>query len=267
MMHRRMLAPAAVLFTVMVAHAILETAREALFLANLGPERLAWAYLAIAGGAMLAVLAVRHWGSVRDPRRMLIGFLCAAALGTALLALTIPRTHSAVFVLYVWTGLVATLVVPAFWTTMDRSLRLTQAKQTFAAIGAGGILGAMIGSAVAGLLGRVVAPATLVSVGAVAFGVAAVVAIMFAPRPIHEHEPRPRHAGEVREIRPRRYVRWILVLGIASTMTFTLGDLLFKRVVSEALAPEDLATAFGAMYTALNLLALTIQLVITPRLL
>ena len=34
-------APAAVLFAIMAAHAILETARDALFLSRLGPEHLA----------------------------------------------------------------------------------------------------------------------------------------------------------------------------------------------------------------------------------
>jgi hypothetical protein len=40
---REVLAPAGVLFAIMTAHALLETARDALFLARLGAERLAWA--------------------------------------------------------------------------------------------------------------------------------------------------------------------------------------------------------------------------------
>ena len=63
------LAPAAVLFAIMLGHALLETARDALFLARLGPDRLAWAYLAIAGAALIAVTAVRKWAGVVDPRR------------------------------------------------------------------------------------------------------------------------------------------------------------------------------------------------------
>ena len=48
---RAVLAPATVLFSIMVAHALLETARDALFLARLGPQMLASAYLAIAAVA------------------------------------------------------------------------------------------------------------------------------------------------------------------------------------------------------------------------
>ncbi|HEX7843532.1 MAG TPA: hypothetical protein VF469_38930, partial [Kofleriaceae bacterium] len=147
LLRRAVLAPAAVLFSILVAHALLETARDALFLARLGPDRLAWAYVTMASAALLAVAAVRRWGGGRDPRRMLLAFLLLAVAGTAVLAVTISTARSAVFVLYVWTGLVATLVVPAFWTVVDRSLRVAEAKQVFGAIGAGGVLGAMVGSA------------------------------------------------------------------------------------------------------------------------
>src|SRR5687767_11337518 len=93
------LAPAGVLFAIMVAHALLETARDALFLARLGPDRLAWAYLAIAAAALLAVTAARRWAGVLDPRRLLLSFLCIAASGTAVLAAAIPAASWVVFVL------------------------------------------------------------------------------------------------------------------------------------------------------------------------
>src|SRR6187402_560155 len=163
------LAPAVLLFGIMTAHALLETARDALFLARLGPELLAAAYLSIAVVAMVAVTAVRKWGGVRDPRRMLLTFLTVAVVGTSLLAAAIPFAPSLVFVLYVWTGLVATLVVPSFWTLIDRSLRVAEAKRTFATIGAGGVLGAMVGSAIAGALGSVTVPHHLVTAGAITF--------------------------------------------------------------------------------------------------
>jgi uncharacterized glyoxalase superfamily protein PhnB len=43
-----------------------------------------------------------------------------------------------VFVLYVWTGFIATLVVPSFWVAIDRSLRIAEAKRVFGALGEGG---------------------------------------------------------------------------------------------------------------------------------
>ena len=81
-----MLAPAAVLFAIMVAHALLETARDALFLSELGADRLAGAYLVMAAAALIAVGLFRRWSRARSPRRMLIAFLSLATAGTIALA-------------------------------------------------------------------------------------------------------------------------------------------------------------------------------------
>ena len=264
---REVLAPAFVLFCVMTAHALLETARDALFLAQLGPQRLAWAYLAIAGVALIAVTAVRRWGGLRDPRRMLIAFLVVAVVGTSVLASAIAVARSAVFVLYVWTGLVATLVVPCFWTVLDRSVRVGQAKRMFGAIGAGGVLGALVGSAIASGLGRILDPRHLVTAGALVFGLSTVAAIVLAPRPLPDAAtPRPLKR-EPSPARAHRYLTLLVVIGVVSTITLTIGDLTFKRVLAERLAKEDLATVFGAVYTGLNVIGLVIQIAVTPRLL
>jgi len=198
---------------------------------------------------------------------MLLAFLVIAVVGTSVLAATISLSATAVFVLYLWTGLVATMVVPVFWTVLDRSLRVSEAKRVFAAIGAGGVLGAMVGSAAAGGLARIVATHHLVTAGAIAYGVAAICAATAAPRPIlDEPEPRRQHA-EAWSRRSRRYVQLLIGLGIVSTIALTLGDLVFKRELARALPADQLATGFGAVYAGLNAIGLVVQLVVTPRLL
>lgn len=266
----RALRPAIVLFGIMVAHALLETARDALFLARLGPDRLAWAYLAIAGVAVGAVTLVRRWGGARDPRRILIAFLAISALGTAVLAATLSIAPSIVFALYVWTGLVATLIIPSFWLVVDRSLLITDAKRVFAVIGAGGGLGALAGYGSATVLGRLLAAEHLVTVGAIVFALSTITAIVLAPHPTEEPLRRIRPARVDRRAasaRSLRYVRLLLVLAAISTIALTLGDLMFKRLVAERMHGEDLATVFGAVYTGLNVLGLTVQLLVTPRIL
>ncbi|HSN30944.1 MAG TPA: hypothetical protein VLT45_31880 [Kofleriaceae bacterium] len=266
-MRPHVLAAAAVLFVILVAHALLETARDALFLARLGPQLLAAAYIVMAAAALLAVAAVHRWGRVHHPRGVLIGFLGFATIGTAVLAILIPYVPALVFVLYVWTGFVATLVVPSFWTAIDRSLRIAEAKRVFGAIGAGGVLGALVGSAAAVLLGRVLPPQNLVWAGALVFTAATVTAIVLVPRTEVEEIPAKRSRVDALSRSSRRYIRILLALGIVSTIVLTLGDLTFKRVVAERLPAGELATAFGAIYTALNAIGLAIQLLVTPRLL
>jgi ATP/ADP translocase len=261
------IAPSVLLFTIMLAHALLETARDALFLARLGPDRLAWAYLVIAAAALVAVTAVRRWAGVSDPRRTLMAFLAVAAAGTAVLAAALSVAPWVVFVLYVWTGLVATLVVPAFWTLVDRSLRVAEAKRVFAVVGAGGVLGAMAGSVLAAGLGSAVPAPYLVTAGAIAFGLATLAAAALAPHPtIDEALPAVPLEAVTSTRRARRFVRLLIVLAMISTVTLTLGDLAFKRVLGERLPAEDLATVFGQIYAVLNVVGLVIQLAIAPRL-
>jgi ATP/ADP translocase len=208
-LRRTGLAPAVVLFAILLAHAILETARDALFLTRLGPQHLASAYLAMAGCAAAAVLGMRGLG-VRDPRAVLTRFLVVATAGTAVLAVAVTRSASAVFVFYIWTGFIITLVVPSFWTVIDRISRIAEAKRVFGLIGAGGVLGAMTGSAIAGALGRVVAAHHLVAVGAVAFALAtAAAAGLVPPISLDGAAVRPPRA-EALSRKARRYVALLL---------------------------------------------------------
>lgn len=265
---RQVLAPAVLLFGFLVAHSLLETARDALFLTRLGPQHLAWAYLAIAIVALLAMVVVRRWSVSRDPRRLLATTLGAAAVGTAVLGATVTTYSSLVFVLYVWTGLIATLVVPCFWTMVDRSNRVIEAKRRFARISAGGVMGAIIGSALAGALGHILPTYTLVFAAALAFAGVAASTLVLAPRAVVDDiHPRRARAGEQVHRRSPRYLRLLLALCLVSTVTLTLVDLTFKRAFAEVFAAADLATAFGVLYTMLNLVALVIQLVATSRLL
>ncbi len=263
-------APATVLFLVMVAHSILETARDALFLTRLGPDRLGWAYVAIAGIALAAVMLVRRFRGVREARAMLLAFLVIATAGTTVLAFALSQSPWAAFVLYVWTGTIATLVVPAFWLVIERDVRIGDAKRILAAIAAGGTLGALAGSAIASLLGQLVEARHLVDAGAIAFGIAALSVQLLpaankpalvradAPELVTPAQPSPRS---------RRYGQLLILLAVVSTVTLTIGDLMFKRLLVERLPGDQLATVFGATYMGLNILALVIQLVVTPRLL
>jgi hypothetical protein len=266
-MRRATLAPAFVLFSILVAHTLLETARDALYLARLGPDRLAIVYLVMAALALATFAAFRRWVHLRDPRRVMLAFLALATVGSAGFAAAVTGSRVAVFGLYVWTGLVATLVVPAFWTMLDRSLRAGEAKRAFTVIGAGGVIGAVVGSGIAALLGRVTAPERLVAAGAIAYAGATAVAWLFAPRRASpEPRTRSRHAAAL-SARARRYVGVLVGLGLVATIALTLGDLAFKRVIAGALPADQLATAFGIVYAVLNGIGLVVQLLIAPRLL
>lgn len=265
---RIVLRPAIVLFAIMAGHALLETARDALFLPRLGADKLAWAYIAIAFVALGTLAIVRRAAGVREPRRLLVAFLAIASIGTGVLAATVARDPSLAFVLYVWTGVVATLIVPSFWLVIDRSLRVTEAKRLFAAIAAGGGLGALAGSAAAIPLAQLIAARHLVTAAAAVFGLAVIAAIVLAPE--ERGDANRVAAADKPEASPpqaRRYVRLLLLLGLVSAIALTLGDLMFKRAIAERIEAESLAVGFATIYTALNVIGLVVQLAVTSRLL
>ncbi|CAN5911651.1 hypothetical protein BH11MYX2_BH11MYX2_01820 [soil metagenome] len=272
----KVLVPATVLFLMMVAHAILETARDALFLTRLGADKLGWAYIAIAGVALLAVWSVRKLAPERGARAMLASFLIAATIGTGLLSFLLTTSPWAAFVLYVWTGAIASLMVPSFWLIIERDVRIGEAKKVLSSIAAGGGLGALVGSAIASVFGHFLHARYLVTAGAIVFGVAAMsVNLLSKGRPECEHgeeeEPEsvtvsvPEQTESTQ--RTRRYAVLLIVLAVVSTVTLTMGDMMFKRLMVERLPSESLAMVFGATYTGLNVIALMVQIGVTPRLL
>lgn len=263
----RALAPATVLFAILVAHSILETARDALFLSRLAPRDLAFAYIVMAGCALVAIWLARRSLRLRDPRRALIAFLGAATAGTLVLAPAVAKSDTLVFVLYVWTGFVATLVVPSFWVAIDRAFAISEAKRVFGAIGAGGVLGALVGSAIAGVVGRYGSATSLVWIGAVGFACATAVASLLVPRRVVDDPPARPSRVEARSRVSRRYVRTLVALTVVGMVALTLGDLTFKLVVADRVAARDLAAWFGGTYTALNAVGLVVQVLVTPRLL
>jgi len=137
----------------MTGHALLETARDALFLAELSASLLPWVYLTLAASALLLTRYHPHLAR-RLPRGLeLTGWLLFAAITTATLWIAMFWTGDWIFyVLYAWTGVLATLVVIQFWSLLGNLFTVTQAKRLFAVIGTGSILGAILGSGLASVL-------------------------------------------------------------------------------------------------------------------
>ena len=135
-----------VLFGWLAAHTILETGRDALFLARLPAHELAWIYLAMAA---LAVLFTRTKASRLAGGRSLAVLLAVSAGGTLIFWAAPLSGPWGLRALYVWTGLAAALISVAFWLLLGEIYTITQARRLYAAIGLGSQLGAMAGAAVA----------------------------------------------------------------------------------------------------------------------
>ncbi len=259
------------LLGLMTAHSLLETARDTLFLSHLPARDLPLAYVAIAVIAFLiAAVSRRFEGAV--PRRIALSI--ALVLGGAITASfgfwVTSESMVALISLYVWTGVLATIVVVQFWLLVAHALDFGQAKRTFAIIGAGGLVGAVLGSATAGGLLMMVAPSSLLFVSGSIFAVTAVLPQFLTMRraapgakPKKIHDARPSFTL----LREEPYLRRMLWVALLSSMLFTGVDFVFKAQASVDLAPDQLGPFFARFYAVSSVLALLVQVFAAPRLL
>jgi AAA family ATP:ADP antiporter len=258
----------ATLFLAMSGHGLMEAARDTLFLQSLPPTRLPWAYLGIAALTLAGGAFQRRFLSHVSPRKALRLTLLAGALaGVAFSAA--PALHvseAALLGFYVWTGLLATSIAVQFWLTAAGVMDYGQAKRGFVLLGAGGLLGAFVGSLTTGAVLSVAPARVLPLVASVSFAAASFAARYFSP----QRAPAPVAVGPPSEDRDRRddtYLYRIVALVLLGSITVTLVDYLFKSTVARQIPHEDLGQFFSRYYAAVNLAAFGVELFITPRLL
>jgi len=249
------------LFGFMTGHALLETARDALFLAQLPAARLPWVYLAI---AVLALgIGQREPRVVRrlTARSELARWLLVASGVTALFWFIVQGGQTwALYALYVWSGVIASLVVVRFWTVLGSRFTVTQAKRLFPPIASGSVAGAIAGSGAARLLTEVVDPRHLVLAASAAFLLAAAAPTFLAGQEPARRAVPPGGYGEVmRSVWRAPYLRRVAGMVLFATVTFTLIDFVFKSAADLYVAPDDLGAFFSSVYLSINILSLLVQ--------
>lgn len=259
----------------MAGHAVLEAARDALFLATLPPSLLPWAYLAMAVLALLVArvnrAALEHFSRARTLAITLLG---GSVITLAFWFLSSLRgSASALVGFYVWTGLLATVVVVQFWLQLSEVLDIGQAKRVFAWIGAGGLLGAALGSACASLVLMATDARALVVVAAGFYAVSSLLPFAFwrgksrALRPSRFRSSDPSAPSELRLLLSTPYLQRLMVILLTSTVIVTGVDFVFKASVHAAVPANELGPFFARYYAVINALALLVQVIVAPRLL
>jgi hypothetical protein len=252
------------IFGTLAAHTLLETARDALFLARLPASRLAVVYLLIAVAAV--AVAQAPWGRRRAGGAFALSRLLGLGAMVTFLFWALAPWQSAValYALYVWTGLLGSLAVLQFWMVLGDLFTLTQAKRLYSLVWTGSLLGAAAGAATARVVADRANASALVLAAAVLLAVTAVgpaVALGRAGRLAVRPRPRAGLAEGLAILRGDAYVRGLAVLVLVSTVALTLGDYVFKSAVARSVPARDLGTFFGGVYAVLNLLALVAQVV------
>lgn len=299
---RRPTAIAFLFLTALIAsHALLETARDALFLARLPATQLPYVYLAIAGGSLVIAKLEARFRRWMPPRFALVIWTVVAATGTIAFWLLLPEHREAgvsssvgLYGLYIWTGIIAALVLLHFWSRVADAVSVTQAKRLYPLIGSGSVVGALLGSALASAIARWLGAEPLLLAAAVGFALSTALAALTqrygfgagtgtgaatgfggpVPQadPVLDVQPLPAaDGGSERDLaRDTRlaardpYVRRVAWLMIASAGCLTLLDFAFKSSLAASVPAAQLGAYFGGVALGLNLLSLICQLVLAP---
>ncbi len=261
------------LAAVMAGHALLETARDALFLARLPVARLPWVYLAVTLGVILVARA-QHAFSRFQSRRVLAVMLGGASIVTLgfWLAFAWTRSPMVLYGLYVWVGLYATTIVTQFWLVVSELYTITQAKRVYAFIGTGGVLGAVVGSAAARGVTALAESRHLILAACVPLVASCVASIAALGSSGAEVEPDAKPRGLPRttlrdSLQVDPYVLRLTVLALVSTIGLTGVNYLFNSAVVAHVEPEKLGTFFATLNIVENGLGLVAQIFLVPWLL
>jgi AAA family ATP:ADP antiporter len=244
---------AAALFALHVGHALLETARDTLFLAQVPATALPWAGLGI---AVASLLVGRFVAGRRLAGLLLVG--AAASTGFYLL-----QGRAASIALYVWTSLFAAAALSRAWLLVAEVFSPAQAKRLYPLVGAGALLGSASGSAAAARLVGAAGPRPLLLASAAALAVAAAVVTTFLRAPSAPSDA-PRAAAGLIQTQP--YLRRLILLALAAAATVTVVDYLFKSAAAAHLHGAELGAFFATVYAVLPALALVVQLALAPLL-
>ncbi|HEX7671219.1 MAG TPA: hypothetical protein VF395_16610 [Polyangiaceae bacterium] len=259
------------LFGVMTAHAVLETTRDALFLSKLPARDLPWAYIAIAA-LSLGAAGVNRWLGRAVPRRIALSLtlFVGGVVTAAFHFLTASQGSAMLLALYVWTGLLATVVVVDLWLLVGQVIDFGQAKRIFSVVGAGGLAGAVAGAALAGALLLTLPARSLLLVAGGILAVTALLPLLFsqaeAPRGTSRRPPPP-SLSWLGLVRGEPYLQRLLWVALASSVLVTGVDFVFKATASVDLAPDQLGPFFARYYASIGIIALLVQLFLAPRLL
>ncbi len=265
-----------VMLLVVGAHVILETARDALFLGTVAPRHLALVYAALAGLVLIALVLNRALVRVAGRRNALIGTLMLFSYGTVVFYL-VPQTKTTVFALYLWSGLLGTVVLVQFWMLAGQLFTVAQGKRLFGLLAAGASAGAFLGAGFAAIILRFTSVSSLLLVSAGMFLVASWMLtsvtsqeVTLPPRILRPKSPQTGSTWKL--FREQRYLSRIILVVLFSTVTFLTVDYLFKSVATRAMVGEanavsavsnELGSFFAYYYSLFGAVALLVQLLLS----
>ncbi|MGE0326279.1 MAG: MFS transporter, partial [Polyangiaceae bacterium] len=233
--------------------------------------RLPIMYLLMGALVIGASFVHERWFAKLPRRGMLIGLcLFGAAGGAVLWLLAASKAVWLLGVIYVWTGALATVLLLQFWLLASEHFDVHDAKKSYARIAAGGVVGAVLGAALARGLLALLPTRHLILGSAVQLLVAAAV-LLHSRGPESRVESLSREPTDSQPEAPEHvedgYAWRVIGLVAVLTVAATFADFQFKSSIQQSLPKRELAPFLASFGLVVNLLALAFQLLLAPLLL
>lgn len=249
-----------------------KTIRQASFLDAFGAERLPWVYLLVPlvsyPGLLFYEALVR-----RFPPTRVLAITCLATSITLVLFWWLFGLSQAwvAFAFYLWVTVAIGLNLSLVWAVATVVLDPRQAKRLFGLLGAGAILGGIVGGQVARLVSVSFGARATLLAAAGALTVAAVCSFVSAPAQVVARERRGHEVGEaagggISAVRHSPFLSRLAGVLVLSMISAQIIDLQFNWVVQQATSGfSDRAAFFGNFYSVTGIAAALLQLFGTAR--
>ena len=258
------------LFLTVAAHTMLETARDAIFLAKLAARDLNLVYVALAGLTLIATIVSTKLAFVVGRRNALICSLVGFAVSITALRF-VPATPRIALVLYLLSGVEGAMLAPQFWLLAGDRFTVAQARRLFGSIASGGVAGGVVGAGAAALVVRAFHIRELLAISGGMFLVAGLVVATIERASTETKGEAPADASTEKKPRARPFkanpfLARIAALVSLSTAAVLVVDYLFKSSAARHVPVESLGYFFARYYAAMNAASLVVQVLIAGRL-
>jgi ATP/ADP translocase len=272
---RKTILMAASIMTIVAAYMMVKAVRDAVFLAKFSLEAKALVSIGLALCAGLGTALITRLCHGRTRLRVI--FLTNVAVAVSLIALwlaLVVHMPGSAAALYIWSSFFGLVIIANFWLLANELYDARAAKRLFALLGAGAIVGGIVGGLVTHALAEVIGAINLLPVigggllvsAFLAWGAASGAGLAPSAAGAGGERPPPFAEG-FRLLRRHHYLRLVAVLLLLSTLATTLIDYQIQGVVRAHFGADRdaMAAFFGWITSLLSAASLVVQLLVTAR--
>ena len=262
------------LFLLLTFQISTETVRQSTFIDSLGAANLPWVYLLVALTSYPFLLFYNRFvGRYRVEQLLMASCLAAAGMMVVFWVLMGLSWPWVAVVYYVFTAIVYGLLNSQFWLFANHLFDPRQAKRLFGFIGAGALLGGILGGQIARFASQLTGTTSvlLIAAGLLVLGTFLLRRIGRSEstgehrRPTSREQPR-RAGGGFEVLKQSRLLAAITVVVVLTIMVGQIVDLQFNWAVEQSTTSLDERTAFfGNFFSVMGVAAFLFQLLFTAR--